>query len=324
MKAGGASLLALEIGNEPDLFMFNTRRPFWWGYHDFHGELAAYVQAVHRAAAGVAVAGPVTYGPTGIAWFRQAVADESQSLALATHHLYPLIRLPVMLWGSPLAPTVDNLLSEDMMVRMADVVDQLVTASQGLPVQISETNSVANSGKVGVSDVFASPLWGTDYLFTLAEHGARGINFHTVWNCATYTPICLRDGAISPQPLYYAMLVFHEATQGEAQVIPVEVKTSVNVKAHAGLGADGKLYVVLVNKTRSEDVKVRLIVNRNSATVMRLLAPSVDSAAGITFGGSPLNSDGSWWPKPGEALNANGGVFELNLPAASAAVVMFD
>jgi hypothetical protein len=42
----------------------------------------------------------------------------------------------------------------------------------------------------GVSDAFASALWGLGFLFDVAEHGGAGINFHGGFTPGNYSPIC--------------------------------------------------------------------------------------------------------------------------------------
>jgi hypothetical protein len=43
---------------------------------------------------------------------------------------------------------------------------------------VAESNSISNSGRPGVSDVFAAALWTLDGSFEVAQAGAVGINFH--------------------------------------------------------------------------------------------------------------------------------------------------
>lgn len=58
------------------------------------------------------------------------------------------------------------------------------------------------------------------------------------------------------------------------------------------------------------------------ATLMRLSAPSVDSKTGITLGGSSVAPDGTWQPKPAEPVTASEDEFLIDLPAASAALLV--
>ena len=54
-----------------------------------------------------------------------------------------------------------------------------VAASHGASVRVSEINSAICGGLRGVSDTFASALWGADVLFGLAAEGVRNVDFHT-------------------------------------------------------------------------------------------------------------------------------------------------
>src|ERR687890_385647 len=79
--------------------------------------------------------------------------------------------------GAPEA-TVENMLSPDLMARTRACVDSAAgpAAARGLALRVDETNSAYGFGQPGVSDVFASALWGLDYLHTLAEAGVAGVN----------------------------------------------------------------------------------------------------------------------------------------------------
>jgi hypothetical protein len=55
-----------------------------------------------------------------------------------------------------------------------------------------------------------------------------------------------------------------------------------------------------------------------------LTGRALDSADDITLGGAAVSPDGRWNPTQVESLQAIGGVCEIHLPAASAAVVTWD
>ncbi len=329
---GAASLLALEIGNEPDLFSKNGLRLSTWGYEDFRREFDAYVQAIRARTPNAPIAGPATTGSDkGKQWFPRFLQDEGSQLVLATQHLYPMSDTPTNPPDSPTYPTIANMLSPQLMERVAQTIDQLTEVAQAnhLPLRIAETNSISGSpgrnGKEGVSNVFASALWGADYLFTLVEHGAQGVNFHGGFGCGGFTPICSTGTQYVARPLYYGMLLFHAAGQG--RMVPVEIHGStMNVTTHAILGDDGKLRVVLINKEEGQAVTAEITTGQPyaQATAMRLIGPSLNAQTGITLGGSAVNPDGSWTPESDEPVIYNGDLFQLALPAASAVVVTFE
>ena len=99
-----------------------------------------------------------------------------------------------------------------------------------------------------MSDVFASALWGIDYMFTLAGNSAAGVNFHG-GGSGSYTPIAVSGSSITTRPLYYALLFFGAAAHG--RVVPVDVNAGrTNVTAFGVLDSDGTLRVTVVNKDR--------------------------------------------------------------------------
>ncbi len=101
--------------------------------------------------------------------------------------------------------------------------------------------------------------------------------------------------------------------------------TSSNVSAHGILSDRETLRLVLINKEGLDRVVVDVsgLVYYSRAAALRLVAPSFDSRAAITFGGRSVDLNGSWEPEPAQRVERKGGSFLLQLPAASAAVVTF-
>jgi len=185
------------------------------------------------------------------------------------------------------------------------------------------TGHNTSGGKDGVSNVFASALWGADYLFDLAENGVVGANFHGGFSTSNYTPIEFNDNQFTAMPLYYAMLLFHTVAQGK--VVPVDTNTNVNVIAHAVLGNDGALRLVIINKDANQTVNAEISLGGlyGEALASRLTAPSLESQTGITFAGSSVKADGTWSPIEQETVNQNGSGYQIVVPAGSAVVVTF-
>jgi hypothetical protein len=123
-------------------------------------------------------------------------------------------------------------------------------------------------------------------------------------------------------PLYYAMLAFKEA--GRGKILPISVKSAANLTAHATLGADGKVRVLLTNKDLTQGVVAHLSTGRAKGSVVRLLAPAADAKTGITFAGSAAGTDGKWAAKASEPIGGSGTDVTIALPAGSAAVVTLD
>ena len=188
---------------------------------------------------------------------------------------------------------------------------------------MAETNSCNNSGQQGVSDVFASALWGVDYMFTLAGHNSGGVNFHC-GSGGNYlpTPIQAEGNQIIAHPLYYALLLFRAAAQG--RMVPLDVAANgVNLTAYGVVDNDDTLRVTVINKDLAQNAAVTLTAGSGytRASVMRLAAPAVDSTTGVTLGGATVAVDGSWSPAQLENGTVNGGAFHTTVSAGSAALV---
>src|SRR6202044_842791 len=108
-----------------------------------------------------------------------------------TVHRYPLKNCFVAP-RSPQVATIGHLLSEYSTAGLARGVGVWIriARSQGRTVRVDELNSVACRGKPGVSAPFASALWATDALFSLASAGVGGVNIHTLPRAA-YEPFAV-------------------------------------------------------------------------------------------------------------------------------------
>jgi hypothetical protein len=315
------SLLAFEIGNEPDLFSRNGLRSPAYGYAEFYGEFKRYRDAIRKRVRNAPFAGPDAATKTG--WVSSFARDEGSKTRLLTHHYYA--------GGPPTSPsmTIENLLKTD--AWFVHMIDEMRSASElaGVPYRLVELNSCFGGGKPGVSDTFASALWGLDLMFTLASAGGGGLNIETGVNqlgfVSSYSPI-FDDGKgnYSARPLYYAMLAF--ALSGRGRLVRVDYEGSgVNLKGYATVNRRGQLWLPLINRDLTKDVVVRLRVPRavSSGKVIRLVAPSAGGKGGVMFGSATVGRDGHWSAKNREKLSPERGDFVTKIPAASAAVVDF-
>jgi hypothetical protein len=163
-------------------------------------------------------------------------------------------------------------------------------------------------------------------MFALASKGVEGVNFHGYFSCHGYTPFCFTNGDYHAHPMYYGLLFFQQAAHGNLVVVSQENDRSANVISYAMLGADGRLRVVLINKeiNRAATIRVRAGSRYIEAKVIRLTAPSVIAEEGITLAGAAVQADGTWMAKPAVGLSCEHGEFSVELPAASAALVVLE
>jgi hypothetical protein len=331
------ALMALEIGNEPDMFQFLGYRPTGWGSAAFVNEFGAYRAALRTSAPTCPLSGPgVGNFMNGPRWLTKLVGSEPKTLAFTSTHFYPMVRTdglpsgsPTIPDSSPIAPSIPHLLSPRIPTWAFGsffVPEMRASAAANLPFRITEINTVARGGKTGVSDVFASALWILDYCYRFLELGADGVNVTTDLPVGSvYSAIQVENGIHVARPIYYGMLCFHQGALG--RVAPTEVDgegSKLNFSAYATVGSGQTVRVTLINK-ESTAVRVHIQIpgdHHQLATVLRLSAPSLDSLSGVELGGAGVAPDGTWRPKSSEAIDEESGAFTLSLPAGSAALLI--
>ncbi len=167
--------------------------------------------------------------------------------------------------------------------------------------RLEECNSLSNGGAPGVSDALASALWGVDYLYWWASHGASGLNFHTGPRSMKYAVFVIGgSGGYAVRPLGYALKAFDLACHGHL-ISAKASHESGNLRTYAVLGDNGALYVTLINReygSHAHAIEVELNAGKQAAhgQIMYLAAPKNDIAAksGITLGGASIKEDGTW------------------------------
>lgn len=298
-----SGLLGLEIGNEPDIYSQHRLRPSRYSFARYLHEFGRYVKALKGT---VRTAALPLVGPAFVTheWDRQVgpfvAATGARNLAFLTLHYYPFSACSI---PSAVAATDTALLSEGIMASLYRRFsrDVAVARSYGLPLRVGETNSVSCHGKAGVSDSFASALWGLDVLFTLARAGLRGVNFHIydldrspgrynpIVSAATGTAPGTWAYATSVRPLYYAMLLFSRAA-GD-YFLPVTLSgAAANLKAYA-VGNGTSVRVFVLNKDNKAAGSVVIAPSRalGTATITYLRAPALSSTTGTTLGGQVVD-----------------------------------
>jgi hypothetical protein len=336
-------LLAFEIGNEPDGFAgdaFNAHRPKNYAYDDYLKEYRAYKAAIRSKLPDAPFAGPDASWATD--WVSRFAADEGNDLKFLTKHYYRAGAnnpyLDKLIDSSQRAEyearaknnKIELLIREDANLRgMLQDLSTATTASH-VPFRICEANSFYGGGQPGVSDRFVSALWVLDFMWTLAYGGAAGVNMETGVNhldfVSYYSPIRNdRNGAASIGPEYYGMLAFAQAAKGERIALDYDA-AGMNLTAYAVLDDHGHLMLTLINKDRNTDANITIATGQTfqKATVLRLKGLALDSADNVTLGGSEVAANGRWQPREVESLHAVGGVGEVHVPAASAAIVKWN
>jgi hypothetical protein len=325
-----SDVVCFAIGNEPNVFAKT--------YDAYREELDKYMASIIAVAPDAKFCGPSTT-PGKAVWACDLANDYGHSgrIALITQHDYP--------GGSArkvtdTAAARDNMLSPAWLKHYEKFHDSFAPAavSNRLAFRLEEANSFYNGGAKDVSDTFAAALWGLDYLYWWASHGADGINFHTGDSVAAgeentpcrYASFRSSTSGYSVMPVGYALKAFDVGSHG--QIVPLTFASNteaLNLTAYGVLAADKSVYVTIINKEHgagARDAAVTLVPGDSYASgemiCLASLRGNVAATSEITFGGAPIRDDatwkGTWTPlsKPSPK-----GEFALKVPAATAAII---
>lgn len=307
-------LIAVQFGNEPDLFMHRNQGNKPWTFDEYLAKWKMFKAAFHEKLPHVPVAGPDT--ASNHAWVKQFTDDVPNEIVLATSHYYPL--------GPPSDPamTIDRLLHPgaqfDSSCRQA--LDSAKSA--GLPFRMTEGNSCYNAGKLGVSDTFGSAIWAGDFCLQMAALGCVGVNLHGGAN-GFYSPIVGSiESRFAVRPEYYGLMLAQEFAGHTLKRTRLEAR-GANITAYAaGQGAASRLVAVFNKDARDAELTIAdPAVGFTRASVARLEASAIDAKDGVTFQGSEVRSDGQFHPLAGERLSAQGGKLAVRVPGYSAALI---
>lgn len=325
----GDALLAIEIGNEPNYYSPYSSAQLWSDYQ-------SYRAAINAAAPGVGLVAPsVGRVPAADAWLKDFASRETGHVDLAdlTAHYYPACA------SSSPAPTISSLLSTGYRSTELARVQLLSGLAQGLgiPALLDEGNSVSCEGTDGVSDTYASALWGIDYELLGAQNGLSGLYLHSaIAKCGAakplykaYTPFCAltdadaTNGVEHVRPVYYAPLLVH--TLGTGRFRTVSGGDLTRLRAYA-IHDGSTLKLVLVNvtdpaKTGSLSATVKLGGGYTSGDTYALTAPSLATQSNILLGGHYVGKGGTFAGADHTPVAVNGSSLTLSLPAGSATVV---
>src|SRR6266852_3449146 len=314
-RAVGPLLLAFQIGNEPDGFgRWSGVRPKTYDTAAFLNEWRRFQAAIRAVVPDARFAGPDVAAETGwIAPFADAAAP---GLVMLTRHYYAD------------GPASNPAVTLGKLVRSAGQIAPVLAemaaigTAHRLPWRIAETNSGYAGGRPRVSDTLGAALWGAELMFQIAAAGGAGVNFHGGPD-KVYTPIAGSAAPHHARPLYYGMLLFAQAARGA--LVPARLKADLNLASFAARADDGSLRVCVINKD-ARGARVRIDPGRRfaAASAMRLAAPSLEAATGLTLGGASIDASGRWASAAPEMLQFASGHVLVDVPGASAALVRLE
>ncbi|MEV4614692.1 hypothetical protein AB0K43_19140 [Kitasatospora sp. NPDC049258] len=317
----GPALTALACGNEPSSWQSKGYRPTGYGADDLPADAKRCLDAIRKGAPQVPFAGPdlASTGmlPAYAGWAKGKIGQLDQ-------HYYAISGCRSK------DATAAGLLSRERASSAAGTIGKLsaTAAGLGVPLRLSETNSISCGGIAGVTDGYASALWMADFLLIAAEHGAAGVNIHgglsgTYLTGAlgnAYSPI-LADGEHhhTAAPSYYGMLLARQL--GTGKLLEAKVSGGGNLAAHAVRNADGSTRVLLENL---DGAAATVGVRPGEATgvsVLTMTAPGLDAKAGVKIQGASVAADGSFAPGAPDHADCPGGTCRITLAPYSAVVL---
>lgn len=331
-KIASGTLVAFEIGNEPDLKMRNRYR-----VTDYIREFREFTSAVKEKVPDAKFVGPgATYFPGQYFWSLSRGVDEwsvpfsnevGKEIVQLTHHIYVLGQKYATIPEEKYLATIPNLLGSEARDLYIPTLKKLAAASKsiGVPYRINESNSCYHGGMDNVSNVFASALWTVDYLFTLATYGASGVNFHG--GTQFYAPVETRpEGQSLARPMYYGLLMFHTCSRGSLVPVKKINDTQLEVSTYVTLATDGSAAIAIINREAETDVNIEFDATRffTKGKVLRLEGPSLNAKTGVKFGGAAVSPDGKWVPESNETITRDGRLFKIHIPAGSAAAILLE
>jgi hypothetical protein len=315
----GDKLIAFQLCNEPDLFSRNGLRKADYNFVQFAREWQHFFQLIRQKVPHAPFAGPDT--AFNNEWLVPFAKQFKGDVAFLSQHYYAE--------GPPENPsmTIARLLSPNPRLA-AEFQGMAETQSvTHVPFRLTETNSCYQGGKQGVSDTFASALWGADLMYQLAASGGVGINFHG-GGYGWYTPVAgtVTDG-FTARPLYYGMLLFMQAGPGHligATIDHPDVAPLVNAYGLVNAGIErGTVKAVVFNKHDDRGIQLAVDCGERAirARALRLAAPRLEDTQDVTLGGNPVGGSGAWNTEHEEDLPVRDGTVAIHLPAGSAALI---
>jgi hypothetical protein len=326
-----SELTCFALGNESDK-LFKDSPAYIQAIKDYMAVIIAATNAPEAM-----FCGPSTMHKD-VQWANDFAKEfaHNKHVRMVTQHEYPGGSGRV---ATNVVAACEKLLSTDLLKVYQKLYDTFVPAvvSSGLQYRLEEANSYSNGGAAGSSDAFASALWGLDYLYWWASHGAAGINFHTGGYVDSIRPPAPQKYVVfwnSPEgfavrPLGYGIKAFDLGCHG--QLVPAQVTSNtdqINMTAYGVFSSKGGLSITLINKetagTREANVTITPGYSYAHGRVLFLTAPHGDitTTTGVTLGGAPIKDDGSWsgtWASLSAPFHK--GQFAIKVPAASAAII---
>lgn len=263
----GDYLIALQVGNEPDLYQ-DRLRTAPYGPGDFFREWGNFIKTIQAnpnvknttMLMGPSISNNGNFREQEM-WDTGFVDAYSANIAyLSTEH-YPDNNCAAIFnnGGTVVDPQQEfpKYLTHDAGKNLISgfVGSTAFAQSKGKRYLMMETNTASCGGFAGISDSFGAAIWGVDYAMTLVYNNFSGANFHVGGQQAFYNPFTPPPTNQSSfhswtvGPIYYSAVVVAEALGSQvSQVLDLNANSgSVYTPAYAIYENGSPVRVLLIN-----------------------------------------------------------------------------
>lgn len=267
-RAGGTSLLALAIGNEPELYSKKFgERDTSWNSTTYLSEWQTVEQAVVAVVPQATISGPDTCCSNAFYPDFALAAKGIKQVTLLTHHYYTRSNV-----GSP--PTIQELLSMATYTQfLGELQGWLKTArAVGLPFALTEVNSISNGGAPGVSNTAGATFWLASLCFAAA---AQGVSFVAIQEASHASYNVIEDDG-QPSVLYTALQLVHQVV-ANSQLLAIGGSVPPSLQVIATQHSDGSIQVVLINHDSIQSLSISVTAPKGTRaqTLTMLSAPDL-------------------------------------------------
>jgi len=317
-RDSGGTLLAFEIGNEPNAYLTQS------AYLDRY---QTYVERLRRdhATASQPVTGPAISENADVVWARDlwATYQPTGLMPFATWHDYSN------------AANLGSLLLTSEITDFNTRIGAMDAAVGPRNHRMGEGNDTGGGGLDNVSNVHGKTAWLIDTLLDGAARGLCGYHSHcwdgyhypgddrTCW----YTPFVIRNGQASPRPGFYALALFKYALNKRFCGVQTSNATGQRVRTWAVTDpSTNRLYAYVINKAgtgKAGTVSVTAPAGHTSTGFLNIMRDAGGCYGKTTnIQGSTLPANGSYaWT--GTPLNPVSGTtrYEFTLGECSTALL---
>ena len=279
----GPRLLCFQLGNEADFWGGNPLlRGKDYSFDLYWDEYRSFVRAIRGRVPNAPFAGPDV--ALNLGWLARFAERARGDALFCSGHYYGMGPASDPRMGAHRLLANGN---EKLTQEMAAV--KRIVAQTGMRFRMTEGNSCFGGGKAGVSDAFASALWGFDYALQTASAGYLGINLHGGGE-GFYTPVASSPSGQALRPLHYGMASFAPFLGARLRACPI----AETLNATAYLAENGRTRLLAITNKSGTPVTIELADGLGFSTPPSsghlLSAPALDDKAHTRIEPIALNS----------------------------------